>query len=211
MIEQGALPSEAWHALPPLVLSASIVMGSPGPSTISVTAVGAAFGFRRSLGYVSGLVAGTTTVLLGIAAGVVALLQALPQVAPVLVAASAAYILYLAFRIATAPPLAEAGANLSAPSFTGGFLLAVANPKAWFAITAVFTGTGVVDGAATLDAVVKTAVLTAMIVAIHIAWLLVGTSLARILRSPVGARAVHVALATLLVVTTAVQVGLLSF
>ena len=40
-----------------LILASAIVMGSPGPSTMSATAVGAAYGFRRSLRYAYGLIA----------------------------------------------------------------------------------------------------------------------------------------------------------
>ena len=97
-----------------LVVASLLVMGSPGPSTISVTAVGAAFGLRRSIAYMSGLVAGTIAVLLVVATGVAAALFAVPRLAPVLVVASAAYILYLAFRIATASPLSRQ----QAPSFS---------------------------------------------------------------------------------------------
>src|SRR4051812_41633491 len=42
-----------------LLLTSLALMGSPGPSTVSVTAVGAAFGLRRSLAYVLGLILGT--------------------------------------------------------------------------------------------------------------------------------------------------------
>ena len=42
-----------------LIVASLLVMGSPGPSTVSVTAVGAAFGLRRSVAYLSGLIAGT--------------------------------------------------------------------------------------------------------------------------------------------------------
>jgi len=195
---------DGWRALVPLVLAAAAVMGSPGPSTISVTAVGAAFGFRRSLRYAAGLVAGTTAVLLAIALGMATLLVAVPGVAPLLAAAAGLYILYLAYRIATAPPLDRQGGEVAVPSFIGGFLLALANPKAWLAITAVFTGTSVVSGAGWLDAAVKTAVLTAMIVLIHFAWLLAGTFLSRLLRDPVGARLTNVTLALLLVASVVV-------
>src|SRR6266481_3881077 len=98
---------ELLPAFVPLILASLVVMGSPGPSTMSVTAVGAAFGFRRSLAYLTGLILGTTAVLVAVAAGVVAMLMSLPRLAPVLVAASAAYIVYLAIKIATAPPLAR--------------------------------------------------------------------------------------------------------
>ena len=100
--------SMAWHPLLALVLAATVVMGSPGPATISVTAVAAAFGARRSLPYLCGIILGTTVVLLAVATGIVAMLLSVPQIAPVLIAASAAYILYLAYRIATAPPLTQA-------------------------------------------------------------------------------------------------------
>lgn len=198
---------EGLRALVPLVLAAIVVMGSPGPSTISVTAVGAAFGFRRSLGYAAGLVAGTTTVLLAIALGMATLVGALPGVAPLLAVAAGLYILYLAFRIATASPLDRQGGRAgeaAAPSFIGGFLLALANPKAWLAITAVFTGTRVVSGAGWQDAAVKVAVLAAMIVIIHVAWLLAGTFLSRLLHDPVGARLANVTLALLLVASLVV-------
>ena len=122
-----------------LILASVVVMGSPGPSTISMTAVGAAYGLRRSIGYLAGLVVGTTAVLLAVATGVASILLSAPQLAPVLLAASAAYILYLAYRIATAPPLSR-DSSAAAPSFAGAFLLAVANPKAYLAIAAVFAG-----------------------------------------------------------------------
>ena len=46
---QEASTMEQVPALLSLILASLVVMGSPGPSTMSVTAVGAAFGFRRSL------------------------------------------------------------------------------------------------------------------------------------------------------------------
>lgn len=178
-----------------LIVASLLVMGSPGPSTISVTAVGAAFGLSRSIAYLSGLVAGTIAVLLAVAAGVVAVLLAVPQLAPVLLAASALYILYLAYRIATAPLLSMRDEAVAAPSFPGGVLLAVANPKAYVAIAAVFAGS-------TLDTALKIAVLAAMIVLIHLAWWLAGAAFARVFHDPVWSRRVNIAFAAALVLTT---------
>jgi threonine/homoserine/homoserine lactone efflux protein len=189
------------HPLLALVLASAIVMGSPGPATISVTAIGAAFGLRRSLLYLGGIILGTIAVLLAVAFGVVAILLSLPHIAPVLVAASAAYIIYLAYRIGTAPPLSRHGARTPAPSFAGGFLLGVANPKAWVAIGAVFAGSTLAAGNPTLDAALKTAVLAVMIVVIHLGWLLAGTSFSRVLYDPVKSRIVNVVFAAALVAT----------
>lgn len=190
-----------------LLLASLVIMGSPGPSTISATAVGAAYGFRRSLGYVSGLIVGTVAVLLAVATGVVAFLLSVPRGALVLTAVSAAYILYLAVKIATAPPLARRDDQVAAPAFSGGFLLAVANPKAYLAIAAVFAGVSLFQDRRLLDAMVKIALLTGMIVAIHVIWLLVGAALSRFLQHPAISRAVNICLAVLLVVATAFAVA----
>jgi threonine/homoserine/homoserine lactone efflux protein len=195
--------SGIWRPLLALILASVIVMGSPGPSTLSATAVGAAFGFRRSLKYTCGLILGTTTVLLAVAMGIVAVLLSLPQGARVVVAISVVYILYLAFKIATAPPLASDSRQMTAPAFAGGFLLAIANPKAYLAIAAVFAGTTIFDDHA-LDAAIKIGLLSAMIVLIHIGWLLAGASLSRSLHDPAISRIVNVSLAALLIITAAV-------
>ena len=185
-----------------LILTAVVVMGSPGPSTMSVTAVGAAFGFRRALAYLAGIVAGTTAVLFAVAAGVVSMLLSVPRLAPVLVAVSAVYMAYLAFKIATAPPLARQDGEARAPSFAGGFLLAIANPKAYLAIAAVFAGTTLPVEPRLLEALLKSAVLTIMIVVIHLFWLFAGAALSRVLRDPVASRIVNLLFAAILIATT---------
>ena len=191
----------AWQPILTLLLAAAAIMGSPGPSTISVTAVGATYGFRRSLCYATGLIVGTTAVLLAVALGVIAILASIPHGASVLVAVSAVYILYLAWKIATAPPLSASSGGV-APSFCGGLLLAIANPKAWLAIAAVFAGSTIVEANRLLDAAIKVALLTAMIVVIHFGWLVAGGMLARVLRQPAHARMMNVALALVLILAT---------
>jgi threonine/homoserine/homoserine lactone efflux protein len=179
-------------------------MGSPGPATISLTAAGSAYGLRRSLGYLAGIVVGTTLVLLAVATGITAALLAVPGLRPVLIVISAAYILWLAWKVATAPALGTGTATAS-PSFAGGALLGVANPKAWVAIAAVFASARLAGSAAT-DAAAKVAVLSAMIVLINTAWLAAGASLAPFLRDPRCARAVNVTLAAALVAAAALAV-----
>lgn len=199
-------PNALYYSVVTLLLASLVIMGSPGPSTISATAMGAAYGFRRSLGYVSGLIAGTVVVLLAVAAGVVAILLSVPHGGFILTIVSAAYILYLAFKIATAPPLSHRHEQGAAPAFSGGFLLAVANPKAYLAIAAVFAGVSLFQDQRLLDAAAKIALLTVMIVAIHMVWLLLGASLSRFLQNPRVSRIVNILLAILLIVATVVAV-----
>jgi threonine/homoserine/homoserine lactone efflux protein len=191
----------SWRPVLTLVLEAAAVMGSPGPSTLAVMASATAFGMRQSLGFVSGAIAGTAAVLSAVATGVVALLTSVPGLGSGLTVASSIYILYLAWRIAIAPPISKRANGALAPSFASGFLLAIANPKAWFAIAAVFTGATLVESSRELDALLKTAVLAGMIVFIHLAWLVAGSSLAGFLRDPLRARIANVLFGLVLAAT----------
>ena len=179
-----------WDAVGSLVVTALAIMGTPGPATISLTAAGSAYGMRRSLAYLAGIIAGTMAVLLAVATGITAALLAVPAVRPALIAAGAGYILWLAYHIATAPPLADREDRVAAPGLTGGVLLGVANPKAWIAIAAVFASARLAHDTAA-DAAAKVAVLAVLIVVINAAWLAAGCSLAPLLRHPGRARLVN--------------------
>ena len=190
-----------WGSIGPLLVTALAIMGSPGPATISLTAAGSAYGVRRSLGYLAGIVAGTLVVLVAVATGITATLLAVPALRSVLIVLSAAYILWLAYRIATAGP--GTGPRLgAAPSLAGGAMLGVANPKAWVAIAATFGSARLADPATT-DAAAKVALLSMVAVLIMTVWLVVGASFAPALRDPRQARVVNLALAAGLVAATA--------
>lgn len=208
-----ALAAVRWTALGPLLLTALAIMGSPGPATISLTAAGSAFGVRRSIPYLGGIVLGTSVVLVAVATGVTATLLAVPGLRIVLVAVSVAYILWLAWHVATAPPLSAGTAGGGdedsvgdAPAFGGGLLLGLANPKAWVAIAAVVASVRLAASAVG-DAAIKVAVLAVMIVLINAAWLTVGATLAPLLRDPRRARVVNVSMAVVLVAATALAVA----
>lgn len=205
MLEPPLAASIQWGAVGPLVIASLALMGSPGPATLSVAAVGAAYGLRRSLAYLLGIIAGTTLVLVAVATGITAALLAVPALGSVLIGISAAYILWLAYHVATAPPLSEQSPDSHAPSLAGAVLLGVANPKAWVAIAAVFASVRLAD-TATADAVAKVGALSVMIVVIMVGWLVVGASLAPMLRDPRRARIVNAALAAALVGTTALAI-----
>lgn len=154
-------------------------MGSPGPATLSAMAVAAGFGRTRAVPYVAGLVLGTWIVLAIAASGVVAALLAIPALARAVTLAAALYMLWLAWRIATAPaPAGPSHHGLhSAPGWRAGVLLAIANPKAYLAIAAVFAG-------ARLAPAARMAVLAGMVLLIHLAWWAAGAAIGGRIRSP---------------------------
>jgi len=194
-----------WGSVGPLLLISLAIMGSPGPATISLVAAGSAYGLRRSVPYLVGIIVGTTIVLVAVATGITAALLAVPAIGSVLIGISAAYILWLAYHIATAPPLSDQTAASDASSLAGGALLGVANPKAWVAIAAVFASAHLAD-APTTDAAAKIVVLTAMIIVICATWLVAGTSLTALLHDPRRARVVNTGLAVALIGATALAV-----
>ena len=77
-----ALPVAAirWGSIPPLLLISLAVMGSPGPATASLVAVGSVLGVRQSLKQLIGIIVGTTVVLVAVATGITAALVALPAI-----------------------------------------------------------------------------------------------------------------------------------
>ena len=205
MPEAPLLAGIRWSSVGPLLLTSLAIMGSPGPATVSLVAAGSVYGVRRSVPYLVGIIVGTTAVLVAVASGTTAALLAVPALGSVLIWVSLAYILWLAYHIATAPPLSEPSAASNAFSLPGGALLGVANPKAWVAIAAVFASARLAEAAVT-DAAAKIAVLTPMIIVICTGWLVGGTSIAPLLRDAGRARAVNVALAVALVGATALAV-----
>ena len=92
-----------------LALAALPLMASPGPATLSIAGMSASQGLGPSLPFSFGVVSGSAAAALLVATGVTGALWALPGAAPVIQAVGLAYLLYLAYRIATAPVGAAAG------------------------------------------------------------------------------------------------------
>ena len=187
--------------LPPLLLAAFALMGSPGPATMSLAGLGSAFGFRSSLHYLFGIVAGTTAVLLMIATGVTALILTQPALLGALTLGAGIYILYLAWKIATAPVGRITTQTERAPAFVPGFGLAIANPKAFAAIGAVYSGHTLVATDLTTDTIYKVAVLTVIVAVVNTVWLALGATFSRFLTNPVIGRTANILFATMLVVS----------
>jgi threonine/homoserine/homoserine lactone efflux protein len=185
------------------VLAGFALIGSPGPATLGLAATGAAFGARNGLRFMAGIVSGMVVVMILVAAGLTGLILALPGATPIAAALAAAYMVYLGYRIATAPPLADSTHEQTRPSFAGGVLLAFANPKGWGAMTALFSGFVLIEGNLVLNAAVMVAILASIMVVTDLSWLFVGSLLTRFFREPRLNRLINVSFAVLLVASVA--------
>lgn len=189
--------------LAPFLIAALSLMGSPGPATLSLAGIGASMGVVSGRPYLAGIVAGTLAVLGLIATGLTALLLNLPSLVKAITIAATLYILYLAYRIATAPVVTDKREKVRAPSFWSGALLAVANPKAYAAIGAVYSSRTLVPDSLVLDAGTKFGILALVIGAVNSAWLLFGSTFSRFLRGQRSGRIANICFAGLLVLSVA--------
>jgi threonine/homoserine/homoserine lactone efflux protein len=185
------------------LLAAVALAGSPGPATLSLTATGAAFGARRGVGYLAGIVVGMIGVMAVVASGVVGIVLAVPGATPIVAGLAGAYFVYLAYRIATAPPLSDAASRERPPSFGAGLLLSLINPKGYAAMAALYSGFVLVQGRLMVDVAAKMTVLVLVMVVVNVAWLLAGAALTGLFREPRTNRLINVTFAILLVASVA--------
>lgn len=182
-----------------LWLAAFPLMGSPGPATLSLAGIGTALGFRRGLPYLAGIVLGTTGVLLLIATGVTAIVLAQPVLVTALTLIAVGYIFYLAWKIANAPVGRRDVTAREAPALVPGFVLAIANPKAFAAIGAVYASQSLFPANLAADTGTKIAALVVVIVVVSTTWLAFGSAFAGLLGNPRLGRIVNVIFALMLV------------
>ncbi len=142
------------------------------------------------------------------ATGLTGLVLAQPGLGPAVSALAAGYMLYLAYRIATAPVTAKAAGTDRPPGFVAGLFLGFGNPKAYAAMAALFSGFVLIPDHRVHDAAAKMAVLMVIMVAVDLVWLLVGSALTRALRRAALARAINIAFAVLLVASVALAFAL---
>jgi threonine/homoserine/homoserine lactone efflux protein len=105
---------------------------SPGPVNLIAASIGASNGFFRALPHVTGASVSYLLIVWLMGSGLNRILMAYPSITHLLQYVGAAYLLYLAAKIATAQPVTD---MKSPPTrFTGvmqGVLSQSLNPKAW--------------------------------------------------------------------------------
>jgi len=117
--------------LPALLLFAFTSSITPGPNNVMILTSGLNYGVRRSLQHLAGIVLGfpAMIIILGMGAGIV--FNRYPVIHEVIKVAGLLYLLYLAWRIATAEPGSlDAGARKPL-TFIQSALFQWLNPKGW--------------------------------------------------------------------------------
>jgi threonine/homoserine/homoserine lactone efflux protein len=121
-----------------LVVYAFVTSVTPGPNNFMLLASGVNFGFFRTIPHILGISAGFAALLFSVGLGLGALLSAYPALHTALKVAGAAYLLYLAWRIARSRSLGGGGGQSRPMSFLEAAAFQWVNPKAWvLAVTAM--------------------------------------------------------------------------
>ena len=183
---------------------AAAMSGTPGPNNAMVAASGATFGFRRTVPHMLGIATGFPLMFVAVALGAGSLLRAYPALYTGLKWLGAAYLLWLAFKIAAADPAPKAdGARRSVPlSFLQAALFQWVNPKAWIvAVGGVATYTSAAGATLFAQAAVLALIFLAVTVPVVVFWTMTGVGAARLLQDRAGLRVFNVAMAGLLVLS----------
>jgi threonine/homoserine/homoserine lactone efflux protein len=173
---------------------------TPGPNNMMLLASGANFGLRRTLPHMAGVSLGFGVLVLVVGFALAGIISALPWLYEVLRWAGAAYLLYLAFKIATAHGVGAKAAPKSPMTFWQAAAFQWVNPKA------LAMCVGAVATYATRDHLyLDVALITSVVVVIGApciaSWAAFGVGMKRVLNRPGTMRAFNVAMALLLVLS----------
>jgi threonine/homoserine/homoserine lactone efflux protein len=171
---------------------------TPGPNNIMLAASGVNFGFARSLPHIFGIEVGFVALLAACALGLGLVFAAYPAAQTVLKVAGVLYMLWLAWKVATAAGTGEAGTVPKPLTFSQAFVFQWINPKAVVACLGAVALFMPADWAHT-DFALLLLVFALVTILATMTWAAFGAALSRFLHNPRYARAFNIAMAVLLV------------
>lgn len=169
---------------------------TPGPVNIVALSAGARYGLRASLRHVTGATVGFALLLLSIGLGMHEALVRWPFLTRAIEWAGVAFLLYVAYKLASDDGDIESASALRGPSLMIGATMQWLNPKAWLASVA---GVGVYAASGENSLVWQFAAIYFVVCYVSIAcWAWAGASLRHALREPARVRFVNRTMALLL-------------
>ena len=159
---------------------------------------GVNFGFRRTLPHLLGVVLGFSLMVALIGVGLDAIFTRFPNLLPIMRWAGAAYMLWLAWKIARSGPVREGESGGKPLGFVAAAAFQWINPKAWVIAVSALTAYSVTD-----DYAVSVAAVALTYLAIGLpssgAWVVFGSAMRRVLGDETRVRPFNLTMAALLV------------
>lgn len=183
-----------------LALSTFALIGSitPGPNNIMLMTSGANIGFYRTIPHMFGILIGFTLMVIVVGLGLMQLLSAYPLLETILQWACVAYLLYLAYKIATSHNIGSDGDAYKPMGVLAAASFQWINPKSWSmalsAITIYSTG---------INSLYAVYIIAAIYCIIYIPsaclWVFAGQRMQKVLSKPTNLKYFNYSMASLLV------------
>jgi len=188
------------------VVFATVAAITPGPSNVMLTVTGAMAGILRGLPCLLGVGTGMALMMFVVAFGLGALVLGHPALVTVLKWCGATFLLWLAWKIAAAPP-SDTQDGGRPVGFLGAFAFQWLNPKSWL-VSLSASGTYLeADAGVLIQALSIAGLFFAVALACGFVWLAFGLAVRRILSSPGSQRTFNVTMGALLALSIVLFVG----
>ncbi len=170
---------------------------TPGPNNTMLASSGANHGLRATIPHMLGIATGFALMLVLVNAGLGATLLATPGMLPFMRWGGAAWMVYLAWKIATAPPPGSGG-QARVLGFFGAMGFQWVNPKGWL-IAIALAGEFTRPDRPISEQLVRIAlVFGAVSIPCMLPWVLLGAGMRGLLRAPWRLRCFNLLMAALL-------------
>lgn len=182
------------------VIAVFFLLITPGPGVLTTAGIGAAFGYRAGFSFLTGLCLGGFINMMIVISGLAAIVLAEPSLRLILLLASVGYLIYLAWRIASAGSKIGFKPATTPLGFTNGLMLQFINPKAYVVGTTLFSGFAFMPATPIWEVVIKILVFNAIWVPVHLVWLATGARLGSMNLSHRTQRVINIGMAVSLLV-----------
>jgi threonine/homoserine/homoserine lactone efflux protein len=180
------------------IVFAAVMYLTPGPNNIMVLSSGLTFGFRPTIPHIAGITFGCAFMVAAVGVGFGAIFIAYPVLQTVLKYAGAAYLVYLAARIALSESVKPGEETGRRPmTFWSAALFQWVNVKGWVMVIGTITAYAGIASFPWNIAIQVVLCLLLGVVSTSI-WTLSGSSLRSLMTSPRAVRVFNLAMAALL-------------
>lgn len=182
------------------VTFATVAGFTPGPNNVMLTASGANFGFRRSVPHIAGITIGFSILVLAGGFGLAGLFTALPGLYSLMKILSVLFLLYLAWKIATAGRV-ETASRDTPLRFWQAAAFQIINPKAVTVIISAVSAYTTQSAALVEQVLVLFVVFFVVSIGSTSTWCLFGTAIGRLFLNAKSLRIFNICMAGLLVLS----------
>lgn len=174
-----------------------VMVGTPGPANLIMMSAGVNYGFKKSIPFMAGIVAGKLLLNIAMGFGFYDLIQRFPLLLDVLKYVSATYMLWLSYRMALTPLKTDSEDMGKIPGPLEGLIVHPLNPKAYAMMTIAWTDYGhFYDDSLTRLLVIGGCFGVVQLIS-HSAWCIAGVHMIRMIEKDSTKRIVQIGLAVI--------------